>query len=159
WVVSATSCPPTRSTRILHSVPPLVKRTSTRVGPLSCTSGVNPAAGALDASEIVSPLRCTAIDPPGDEYVVSVAGGRGGAPGAAGGSGVATVPAAGDASLAAGVAAGGGTVPLSSGLPPGSAGAVPVARGSPVAPVEAGAPVVAGATGACEAGGTFTRRS
>ena len=50
-----------------HSVPPLVNRTSTRVGPLSCTSAPKPAAGLLDASEIDEPLTDTTIEPPTDE--------------------------------------------------------------------------------------------
>ena len=55
-----------------HSVCPLLNRTSTRVGPLSCTSWVYPVAGVLEPSEIVDPDRCTTIEPPADVYGVSL---------------------------------------------------------------------------------------
>ena len=55
-----------------HSVCPLLNRTSTRVGPLSCTSWVYPAAGMLEPREIAEPDRWTTIEPPADAYGVSL---------------------------------------------------------------------------------------
>ena len=50
-----------------HSVLPFVKRTSTRLGPLSCTSAAKPAAGQLDVNEIDEAFNDTTIEPPTDE--------------------------------------------------------------------------------------------
>ena len=102
-----------------HSVCPLENRTSTRVGPLSCTSAMNPAAGLLDANEtVLAPSKFTVIDPPAELYV-GVSGRAGAVVGAGGGtSPVPDGPFAAVASLPVGVVACGAPVPPMAPVPP-----------------------------------------